>query len=141
MIEIKPAFICDLDGTLALFKDKGHRGPFDYGKVSDDELNEPVAEVVRALYQYGYIPVYLSGRESTCRTQTLLWLQQHKLPGYWPLMREPNDNRSDVVVKRELYDQVPSNLDVKFALDDRNQVVELWRSMSIPCFQVAEGDF
>ena len=31
--------------------------------------------------------------------------------------------------------------DVKFVLDDRDQVVEMWRDMGLPCFQVAPGDF
>ncbi len=30
---------------------------------------------------------------------------------------------------------------IKFVLDDRNQVVEFWRSLGLTVLQVAEGDF
>ena len=30
---------------------------------------------------------------------------------------------------------------VDYVLDDRNQVVEMWRSLGLTCLQVADGDF
>ena len=33
------------------------------------------------------------------------------------------------------------NYNVKFVLDDRNRVVEMWRSLGLTCLQVADGDF
>jgi len=31
--------------------------------------------------------------------------------------------------------------DVFLVVDDRNKVVDMWRSLNLPVFQVAEGDF
>lgn len=30
---------------------------------------------------------------------------------------------------------------VEYVLDDRNQVVDMWRNMGLTCLQVAEGGF
>ena len=30
---------------------------------------------------------------------------------------------------------------IDYVLDDRNQVVEMWRSIGLTCLQVAEGNF
>jgi hypothetical protein len=36
---------------------------------------------------------------------------------------------------------VRDNFDVQFVLDDRDQVVEMWRAMGLTCLQVAPGNF
>ena len=62
------------------------------------------------------------------------------------LMRSDGDNRSDYIVKKEIYEQnIRDWQDVLFVLDDRNSkkcpVVDMWREQGLTCFQVAEGDF
>tara|TARA_Y100001963_G_scaffold88454_1_gene122223 strand:- start:33573 stop:34094 length:522 start_codon:yes stop_codon:yes gene_type:complete len=58
-------------------------------------------------------------------------------------MREKGDNRQDSVVKKELYyEHITDNYSVQLVLDDRDQVVKMWRNdLGLICFQVAEGDF
>ena len=57
-------------------------------------------------------------------------------------MRPENDNRQDSIVKREIFEQyIKGVYDIEFVLDDRNQVVEMWRSLGLKCLQVQEGDF
>lgn len=57
-------------------------------------------------------------------------------------MRKSGDMRKDSIVKREMFDEhIRGRYNVNFVLDDRNQVVELWRSMGLTCLQVADGDF
>ena len=58
-------------------------------------------------------------------------------------MRETQDNRKDSIVKHEIYTTcIKDRWDVLFVLDDRNQVVDMWRNtLNLPCLQVAEGDF
>ena len=57
-------------------------------------------------------------------------------------MRKQHDNRADWIVKKELFvDEISNIYDVKFVLDDRQQVVDMWRSLGLTCFQVAEGNF
>ena len=58
-------------------------------------------------------------------------------------MRKDEDNRKDSIIKWELYEKhiKPMNVNILFILDDRNQVVEMWRSKGFTVFQVANGDF
>jgi hypothetical protein len=57
-------------------------------------------------------------------------------------MRPTGDQRKDNIVKRELFDTwVRGKYNVRFCLDDRDQVVEGWRAMGLTCFQVQPGAF
>jgi len=57
-------------------------------------------------------------------------------------MRPEGDMRPDNIVKAELFDTyVRDNYDVQFVIDDRDQVVDMWRRMGLACLQVAPGDF
>lgn len=132
--------IVDLDGTLAIHQD---RRPFDWELVHTDLPNGPVVSVVRAMAAAGYAIVYCSGRDSVCREATQKWIEIH-VGVQGPLyMRARGDNRKDSIVKRELYEtHIEPAYRIAFVLDDRNQVVELWRNeLGLTCFQVAPGDF
>lgn len=133
----KPAaYIVDIDGTLAKM---GDRSPYDYTRVSEDTLHSHVAEIVRNLP--GKV-IVMSGRESSCMDDTWKWLVRFDLTPTELLMRATGDGRKDAVVKAELFDRyVRHNYHVRAVLDDRTQVVQMWRSIGLPCFQVAPGDF
>ena len=45
-------------------------------------------------------------------------------------------------IKREIFENyIRDYYNIQFVLDDRNQVVEMWRSLGLKCLQVQEGDF
>ena len=58
-------------------------------------------------------------------------------------MRRRDDSRKDSVVKRELFDaHIRGRYFVELVLDDRDQVVSLWRrDLGLTCLQVDYGDF
>jgi hypothetical protein len=57
-------------------------------------------------------------------------------------MREAGDKRADDIVKAEIFFRdIAPRWNVKAAIDDRNRVVAMWRSLGLLCLQVAEGDF
>lgn len=133
--------ICDIDGTLALF---GKENPYDRD-FSKDQLNEATGKILRDTNVRHIF--FLSGREEKNRTVTLDWMAT-KIEGvlmnknHTLLMRATGDKRKDVIVKQELYEAyIKGKYNVLFVLDDRNQVVEMWRNEGITCLQVAEGDF
>lgn len=136
---IKPkAIIVDLDGTLAIHQG---RDPFDLAKVKTDLVNPPIAAIIRH-FQHDTLIIIMSGREAICQEDTEAWLDENAIHYDEIYMRPKGDYRKDAVVKGELYDaHVRDKYDVLFCLDDRNQVVDLWRSMGLVCFQVAPGDF
>lgn len=132
------AVLCDLDGTLALFGDKN---PYNRDFIND-EVNDAVRSILTALNAVGHNIVITSGRTSAAREETIRWLAKHSVPFYRLHMRNVGDTRKDSVVKREMYEtHIAPVYNVRFVLDDRDQVVELWRSLGLTCLQVAEGDF
>lgn len=134
------AFMIDIDGTIALMND---RGPYEHDKCGTDLPNEPVIELVQDLIRAGDVPVYCSGREEKYRALTTEWIARHV--GIAPdhlFMRPTGDTRKDSIVKVELYDQfIVGKFNIRFVLDDRSQVVDAWRLLGLPTFQVAPGNF
>lgn len=139
-IQLPKAVICDLDGTLALLNG---RDPYDASNSHDDVLNEPVANVLRNYQRLGYKIILLSGREDRYEKPTLRFIEQHGIVFDKLLMRKSGDSRKDSLVKKELYqNELKGKYYVEFILDDRNQVVNMWRDeLRLPCFQVYYGDF
>lgn len=134
------AIICDLDGTLAILNG---RNPFIASDCEQDLLNEPVAKIVKQYYQLGHRIILLSGRLDTYKEETLRWLTKHEIPYHDLIMRKAGDTRKDSIVKKEFFEQhVQGKYYIDFILDDRNQVVDLWRNeLRLPCLQVNYGNF
>lgn len=134
------AYLFDLDGTLAHM---GDRGPFEWNKVEQDTLNEPVANLAMALNMAGWHVIYCSGRMEAARGGTMRWLARNGLARWKLFMRADGDFRKDNVVKKEIYlEQIEPFYEIIAVIDDRRQVVDMWRKdLGLPCFQVAEGDF
>lgn len=138
--QLMPAIICDLDGTLAL--NNGHRSFYDATTCDRDTVNKPVLETIRAFSRLMYQIIYLSGREDKYREPTMRFLASNHCPQGPLHMRTTGDFRKDYIVKGELFDQhVRGKYNVLFCLDDRNQVVDFWRSIGLTCFQCAPGNF
>lgn len=135
--------VCDLDGTIALF---GEEDPYNRD-FSKDQVNEPITKLLFTVARDNLRNIiFLSGRMDKYRNQTEAWLRDNDIPyekDKNPLfMRKTNDSRPDFEVKRELYEKhIKGKFNVLFVLDDRNQVVDLWRSLGLTCLQVAEGEF
>ncbi|TCN58733.1 polynucleotide kinase [Flavobacterium circumlabens] len=138
--DLPKAIICDLDGTLALMNG---RNPFDASKCDEDEINTPVANVLRNYKKLGYQILLVSGREDRYKAPTLRFLEKHEIEYDDLIMRKTQDNRKDSIIKTEIYHEfIKDKYFVEFVLDDRNQVVDTWRNdLKLPCFQVYYGDF
>lgn len=136
-----PAILVDIDGTLALKAEE--RDIYDLTRVAEDLPNQAVIEAVRHAHRARLRIVFCSGREDSSRDATQRWLVNHlALAGDLLLMRAAGDRRRDSIVKRELFDaHVRDHYDIRYVLDDRDQVVAMWRSLGLSVFQVAPGDF
>jgi len=132
--------LCDVDGTLALMDG---RSPYDFSKVLHDSPNAPIVALAK-MFSHSSKLVFMSGRDGSCMDDTRAWIAKHLgINGEIELyMRSAGDTRKDSIVKKELFD---ANIDgryyVDYVLDDRNSVVEMWRSLGLTVLQVAEGDF
>ena len=131
--------LIDIDGTVA--KMKG-RSPFEWDKVGQDEPNEHVWAMVSGLVATGHLPVFLSGRDGVCYDITLEWLFRQgsrwipSIP-FDLFMRAEGDMRSDVIVKRELFDaHIRGKYNVHCVIDDRPKVCQMWRELGLEVVQV-----
>ncbi|BDQ20043.1 AAA family ATPase [Rhodococcus qingshengii] len=133
------AVICDIDGTLAHMI---NRGPYDTSKYVDDAKDDTVHRAFARIAE-GDTRIICSGRSADHRESTEQWLATHGITYDLLLMRPEGDVRKDSIVKRELYETfVEGKYNVRLVLDDRNQVVDMWRDeLGLTCFQVAPGDF
>lgn len=140
--DLPPAWMVDIDGTLARMNG---RGPFEWHRVGEDELVEGVAlmvDAIRSPHEHGNKIVVVSGRDAICRSQTEEWLNRHGVVYDDLFMRAEGDNRKDSIVKNEIFwRDIAPKYRVLGVLDDRDQVVDMWRSMGLFCAQVARGDF
>lgn len=134
------AALIDIDGTLA---ERGNRSPFDWSRVGEDQPRPAVIELVQTIATAGrHRIILLSGRDEVCRVQTEMWLSAQGVPFDELHMRPRKDNRKDSILKEELYrTRIEGRYLVAFVVDDRDQVVKMWRSLGLDCFQVAEGAF
>ncbi|HEX8183774.1 MAG TPA: hypothetical protein VF747_03460 [Blastocatellia bacterium] len=144
--------IFDLDGTLALCD---HRRHFVQGKGSkatkedwrnfyaacvDDEPNLPVIAMNQALCRSGYLIAIFSGRSSEVENQTREWIERHGIRHHYFFVRPEGDYTPDEKLKEQWLAEIgPEKILCVF--DDRQKVVDMWRSKGITCFQVAPGDF
>jgi len=127
-----------------------------FAGVPDDKVNEPVLRVLQEMTQGNCgctrgsrrEIIFCSGRPERCRADTVEWLHRAdeymfdpELDEYKLYMRQDGDFRRDDIVKQEILDKYIDKERVLFVLDDRDQVVHMWRHNGLTCFQVAEGDF
>ena len=130
--------VVDMDGTLALFNG---RSPYEAQKCDTDLPNEPVVATVQK-WQDSVDVVVCSGRTDDAKAKTIDWLRRYGIRFKALHMRKTGDLRKDATIKEEIYHaHIEGQYNVRFVLDDRNQVVDLWRDLGLTVFQAAEGDF
>ncbi len=152
---MKKIVICDIDGTLSDATHRQHLIQSEgwdsfYDKMEFDDLNEWCDNLIDALQASDlYDGVYLvTGRPEKYREITKGWLYAHMVHFDGLFMRPdtlPNgkpDHREDYTVKQEIYDkEFKDKMEVAFVIDDRKQVVDMWRRNGLTVLQCAEGNF
>jgi hydroxymethylpyrimidine pyrophosphatase-like HAD family hydrolase len=137
------AIICDLDGTLAI--NDGKRSFYNDMKCYGDSVDPTVLYIVKIFRNGGYRLLFTSGRKEKSRYECMRWLRDKcsiAPDDYVLLMRKDEDNRSDKIVKEEMYvNDIEHKYEVEVCFDDRDCAVEAWRGLGLKCFQVAPGDF
>lgn len=146
------AYIFDIDETLS---DCSHRLHFItgdnkdwdsfYATCVDDTPIYDVVALLRALDALDIKIIFVTGRLEQCRFDTENWLQ--KYTGVWAgrnnmFMRKDGDHRPDYQVKREIYERkIKDKYEILGIFEDRQQCVDMWRSLGLTCFQVANGNY
>lgn len=143
--------ICDLDGTLCNIDHRLHylkeNKDWDsfYDNCDKDTANLWCVKILESLANSGVNIVFVSGRRSSTWEKTTKWLNDNLPVKVWLgrelYMREDGDYRKDCIIKKEIFDEYLAGRNILFALDDRQQVVDMWREQGLICLQVAKGDF
>lgn len=137
--DLPKAIIFDIDGTLAEMR---NRHPYEWDKVSNDAPRSTVVEFAKVMKSLGYKIITCSGRDGVCEDETRQWLVDIGVEIDDHFQREQDDRRPDHIVKKEIFfDEIAPRYNVILAVDDRNQVVDMYRNIGVECWQVAPGDF
>lgn len=104
----------------------------------DDTPNLQVIYLMNLLHHNGNIIDIWSGRSDVVEPETIAWLERYKVPFNRLVMRPQGDFTPDESLKRSW---ILKHGRPDLVFDDRGKVVAMWRSLGIPCFQVAEGKF
>jgi len=150
------AVIVDLDGTLC---DIEHRRHFVdgtgkkkcwksfYESLITDKPNSWCVDLVLSMANSGCEIIFATGRPEKYRGRTLSWISEHVYPQLEAansrlFMRADGDFRKDSIIKDEIYKRdIEPYYDVKFCVDDRQQVVDMWRELGLVCLQCDIGNF
>jgi len=148
------AVIFDIDGTMANLEHRlgyikdGHK---DWDAFFDHmDQDEPIDDVVWFFDAWTELVrdchVFIcTGRPETHRAMTEAWLSRNT--NWWDekhvlLMRSAGDHRSDVEVKKEMLEGIRGQgYNIRFAVDDRQRVVDMWRANGVTCLQAAPSDW
>lgn len=145
----KKLVLVDMDGTLA---DCEHRRHYVTSKPKNWMgfyrccIADPPVPIVHRWVQGiakdpEFVICIVSGRPmDMCGEQTASWLDLHSVQYAHLFMRNGGDHRQDFLVKQEILDRLPKE-QIAFVIDDRDQVVEMWRRNGLRVIQVAEGNF
>jgi predicted kinase len=158
--DLPDCVIFDIDGTLAHMNSR--RGPFEWDKVDDDDVDTNIKILNNILNSYKnywekYLNVYgkslneglndikifiFTGRDGFAKERTKDWLEYNEIYYDKLHIKGENDNRKDTIVKKEMYDEnIKDKYNVICIFDDRDQIVQMWRDMGLTVCQVANGDF
>ena len=147
----KKAIIVDIDGTLA---NNMHRVHYLKGEKKDwksyneamdkDTVNKWCNSIIGAMLTLNYEIILVTGRECCFSGVTRGWLSKFRKENeiYFIYFRPAGDYRPDHEVKKEIYEKyLKSAYDIEFVIDDRQQVVDMWRSLGLVCLQCARGNY
>lgn len=147
---LKPAIIVDIDGTLAnsdtrkntFFPEGGKKNWKGFYEDSiNDFPHEWCLDIIERFRNF-YSIILVTGRPGEYHDLTKQWLKKHGI--YFDVFhgRTGGDYRTDFIIKEEIYlNKIRPEFEIIFAIDDRKQVVDMWRRNGITCLQCAEGNF
>lgn len=135
--------IFDIDGTLADPKDRLHfLEKKDWNSFYDACLDDtPIHHVIYLLQELkkNHHIIILTGRPERIKDKTLQWLKANNISFDEIYFRKDGDYRPDYEIKEEMLKTL--NRSIWFAVDDRKQVVDMFRRNNILCLQCKDGDY
>jgi len=153
---MRPLYIFDIDGTIALIDHRLHILDRDcknkwrefYAACDKDSPNTHVIKTMERLRITGADIWFFSGRRAEVRDKTVSWLANNTSFMSYDfdtilVIRDEGDYTADDTLKRRWYDSmlIEDQKRLVAVFDDRDRVVKMWRDVGVTCFQVAYGEF
>lgn len=141
--------IVDIDGTLANSKQRHELATNSDGSINWDVLydydnviaDEPIKYIIDTIQTHKYLKykiVLFTSRPERIREATEYWLNKYKIPFDALYMRSVEDHYiKDTELKLKMYNQFVDE-DVLFAIDDKQEMVDMWKEIGIPCYKVVD---
>ena len=149
--DLPDCIIFDVDGTLA---HKGDRSAYDWKRVGEDSVDENVKMINNLIDSFNYyksldephentVKVFIfTGRDGSCLEETEEWLNAYNIYYDDIFIRPAGNMEKDSVIKKRIYDEnIKDKYNVIAIFDDRQQVVDMYRSLGLTVCQVNYGDF
>jgi hydroxymethylpyrimidine pyrophosphatase-like HAD family hydrolase len=135
------AVIVDCDGTLVDVSSVRHYVDKPKGEKNFDAFHAesidcpPVQQALDFCQRWrdeGHVVLVVTARVHKWFYTTLIWLEENMtVPYEGPFMRQDNDFRPDVQIKREIFDKLVKDYDIVAACDDNPNVIELWEEKGL----------
>ena len=150
---MKNTIIFDLDGTLADISVRRKLATKPNGKMDWDIFldpdnikldvpNDPVVRMAQLFAVDGFNIFIFSGRSDKTIHTTGSWLNGNKIPFHKLIMRDTTRHfMPDEKLKKQFLDKHSNIDDIFLVVDDRQKVVDMWRSLGLKVFQVDYGNF
>lgn len=138
-VQTTGTIICDLDGTLCNNTHRQHlwqqnRAEF-FRRAEFDEPNRDVFWLVNSMFPNATVCM-ATGRPAGNFLITQKWLHDTHVNYDCLLMRDQDDHRPDAMVKYDMLQMIRRACPpIKLAIDDRPEVVEMWRTNGVECLQ------
>ena len=134
--EIKK-IICDIDGTIA---DNTHRQSLLSNKNNWDEFflemknDLPIYPVINKVideFRNGKEIIFLTGRPLNYEKETNEWLKKYFTFEYRLIMRNENDRRNKLIVKKELFFNNFSVSEIDYVIDNDAELLQQWKEIGL----------
>lgn len=140
-----PAVIVDMDHTLCDVREAWHLAeagdyPAFHAACVDMPPYPAVVAWVCRMHRLGHQVLVVTGRDDPARENTAEWLARHSpVPIRELRMRADGDHRPNVELKRDIHADLSRWYDVRAAIEDQEDVAEMWTELGIPTTQVIDG--
>jgi len=140
------AIVCDLDGTLVDVRgirhlvDSSERRDFQAFHQASLECpaNDGVSAALSEGRKRGLAIVLVTARDDRWSFLTTMWLNEHQISYDDLIMRGRRDDRPDHLVKRDFAVSLARKYRVEVAIDDRDDILDVWRSAGFATMKVEQ---
>ena len=134
---MKNIILCDIDGTVANNDHRQHflEGKKDWDGFFSELVNDlPIQIIIDKVIQEqanGKEIVFLTGRPERYRNSTTLWLKEYFNFEFKLLMRNDDDQRNKLEIKKEIFEKNFSSDEIYCGFENDKEIIKLWKTLDL----------